>query len=207
MENKITDINDLILFLSGTAMHPLLTNEIWQKFGYKKRPKKGNILTKLFPKYFALYNLITREILTMGLIDTLDGIKKSNKSTDIQLLISIGVIDKFLSTTKHLFDPSLFMENIFSTYTSFTKCERSKLYELFVFRAKDILNNEYFAKFLVGITALLGTPPYTGNFLIKSDYIKEIVDASPVENKLKIDMTKETYYKYGHLISEKIINT
>lgn len=207
MEKKITDINDLVLFLSGTAMHPLLTDEIWQNFGYKKCPKKGNIWSKLFHKKFELENLITKEILTMGLIDTLDGIKKSNKSTDIQLLISIGVIDKFLSTTKHLFDSFSFMENLFSTYSSFTTCEKSRLHELFILKAKDILNKKHFAKFLVGITALLGTPPYADNFLIKSGYIKEVVDNSSAENKLKIDMPEETYKKYGRLISEKIINT
>ena len=206
MEKKITDINDLVLFLSGTAMRPLLTDEIWQNFGYKKCPKKGNIWNRLFPKKFELENFITKEILTMGLIDTLEGIKKSNKPTDIQLLILIGVIDKFLSATRHLFDSPSFMENLFSTYSSFTTCEKSKLHELFIFKAKDILNKKHFAKFLVGITVLLGTPPYAGNFLIKSDYIKEVVDGSLAGNKLKIDMTEETCKEYGRLISEKIIN-
>lgn len=206
MEKKITDINDLALSLSGTAMRPLLTDEIWRNFGYKKRPKKGNIWSKLFPKKFELENLITKEILTMGLIDTLDGIKKSNKSTDTQLLISIGVVDRFLSVTKHLFYFPSFMENLFSTHSSFITCEKSRLHELFILRAKNILNKKHFVKFLVGITALLGTPPYTGNFLIKSDYIKEVVDNSPAENKLRIDILEETYEEYSHLIAEKIIN-
>lgn len=207
MEKKLTDINDLVLFLAGTAMRLLLTDEIWQNFGYKKRPRKGNIWSKLFPKKFELENLITKEILTMSLIDTLNGIKKSIKSIDTKLLISIGVIDKFLSATKHLFDPHSFMENLFSTYSSFITCEKSKLHEPFILKARNVLNKKHFAKFLVGTTALLGTPPYTDNFLIKSDYIKEVVDNSSTENKLKIDMSEEMYKEYGYLVSEKILNT
>ena len=29
MENKISDINDLVLFLAATAMKPLLNDEVW----------------------------------------------------------------------------------------------------------------------------------------------------------------------------------
>lgn len=74
MGKKSTDINDLVVFLAGTAMKPLLNDEIWQNYGYKKRPRKGNIWNRVFPKKFELENLITKEVLTMGLIDVLTGI-------------------------------------------------------------------------------------------------------------------------------------
>ena len=65
MENKITDINNLTLFLAVAGMKPLLNDEVWQCYGYKKRPKKGNIWNKIFPKMFELENFISKEILTM----------------------------------------------------------------------------------------------------------------------------------------------
>lgn len=207
MEQKISDINDLVVFLAGTAMEPLLNDEIWQNYGYKKLPRKGSIWYRAFPKKFELENLITKEILTMGLVDVLNGIKKTNKPTDTKLLLSLGIIDQFLSTTKHLFDPNSFMENLFSTYASFLTCEKSNLHVPFILKAKNILNERDFAKFLVGTTALLGKPPYADDYLLQSDYIKEAINNSSTENKLKISMPEEMYKKYRALLSEKILNT
>lgn len=207
MEKKITDINELVLFLTGTAMEPLLNDGIWQNYGYKKRPKKGNIWNKISPKQFELENLITKEILTMGLIDIINGIKKSSKSSDTKLLLSIGVIDQFLYATKHLFNFRSFMENLISTYDAFLKCEKSKLHVPFILKAKDNLTKKDFAKFLLGTTVLLGRPPYTDDFLVKSDYVKNAIDNSTTENKLKIGMSEEMCKEYIDLLSEKILNT
>jgi hypothetical protein len=207
MDKKITDINDLVVFLAGIAMQPLLNDEIWKKYGYKKRPRKGNIWNKIFPQKFELENLITKDILTMGLIDILNGIKKAIKSSDIKLLLSIGVIDQFLSTTKHLFDPHSFMENLLSTHASLSTCEQSKFHAPFILKAKKILSGKDFAKYLVGTTALLGTPPYADNFFLKSDYIKDVIGNLSIENKLKILMPEGMYKKYRVLLAEKILNT
>lgn len=205
MENKITDINDLVLFLTSTAMKPLLNDEIWQCYGYKKRPVKGNMWNKLFPKKFELENLITKEILTMGLIDVLNGIKKSDKTLETKLLISIGIIDQFLSTTKHLFSSNLFMENLFSTYTSFLRSDKSKLHEPFILKAKDALEKKNFAKFMIGTIKLLAIEQHD-DFILNSNYIKNAVDNSAVENELKISMSKEKWREYGALLSEQILN-
>jgi hypothetical protein len=205
MEKKITDINDLVIFLAGTAMEPVLNDEIWQNYGYKRCPRRGNIWCKLFPKKYELENFITKEILTMGLIDVLNGIKKSIKSSDAKLLISIGVIDQFLSSTKRLFDSRSFIENLFSTYASFLACKKSNLHVPFILKAKNILNKKDFAKFLVG-TASLFRAPYADDFLLKSDYFKCVIDNSSTENKLKLEMSDETYKEYGALLSEKIFN-
>lgn len=207
MKKKITDINDLVLFLTSMALKPLLIDEIWQNFGYRKRPKKGRIWSRLFPKKFKLENLIMKDLLTMGLIDTLNGIKKSSKLIDTQLVISIGVIDKFLSTIKYLFDPIPFMDNLFSIYSSFAICENLKSHEPFILKSKNILNKKHFAKFLVGIITLLGMSTYTDGFLIKNDYIKEIIDDSFCKNKLQIDMSDKMCEKYVNLVLEKILNS
>lgn len=36
MENKTTDINDLVLQLAAMAMKPVLNDEVWQCYGYKR---------------------------------------------------------------------------------------------------------------------------------------------------------------------------
>ena len=206
MVNKITDINNLVSSLAVIAMKPLLSNEIWQCYGYEKQPKHGNILDKIFPKMFNLENFISREILTMGLIDVLNGIKKSTETPDTKLVISVGVIDEFLSTTKHIFPADLFMDNLFSSYTSYLKSEKSKIHEPVILKAKDILDKKDFAKFMVGTIKLL-TIKQTDDFLLKSDYIKDVIEKSSKENRLDISMSDQMYRKYLPLIEEKILNT
>ena len=208
MENKITDINDLVLFLSVMAMKPILNDEVWQCYGYKKRPKHGNILNRMFPKIFELENFIKKEILTMGLIDVLNGVKKSTETSDAKLLISIGVVDKFLSTTEHIFSSDVFMENLFSTYLTLPnlKSEKSKIHEPVILKTKNVLDKKDFARFMVGTIKLLGIE-HADDFLLKSDYIKDVIRKSSKENKLKVSMSDEMYKMYLPLLEEKILNT
>ena len=204
MENKIADINDLVLQLAVMAMKPVLNDEVWQCYGYKKKPKHGSMWDKIFPKMFALDNFISKEILTMGLIDVLNGIKKSEETPDTKLIISIGVVDQFLSTTKNMFPSDSFMENLFFTYASHLKSEKSKIHEPVILKAKDILDKKDFAKFMVGTIRLLAME-HTDDFLLKSDYIKSYIEKSSKENKLNISMPDEIYKKYLPLIEEKIL--
>lgn len=205
MEKKITDINDLVLLLAATAMQPVLNDEFWQCYGYRKRPKHGNIWNKFFPKMFALVNFISQELLIMGLIDVFNGIKKSLETPDTKLLISIGVVDQFLSTTKHMFSSELFMENLFSSYASYLKSGKSEIHEPVILKSKDILNKKDFVKFMVGTIKLLAIEQ-ASDFLLKSDYIKGVIEKSSKENKLKISIPDEMYRKYVPLIEAKILN-
>ncbi len=205
MENKITDINNLVVFLSATAMKPMLNDEIWQYYGYRKRPKYGGVWDKIFPKMFTLDNFISREVLIMGLIDVLNGIKKSVEIPETKLLISVGVVDQFLTTTRHLFAPNDFMEDLFSTYASYLKSDKSNLHEPIILKAKGILDKKDFARFMVGTIKLLAIE-HASDFLLKSDYIKNTIEKSPKENKLKISMSGEDYKKYAPMISDKILN-
>src|SRR3989338_8359356 len=202
MENKIADINDLVLQLAVMAMKPVLNDEVWQCYGYKKKPKHGSMWDKIFPKMFALENFISKEILTMGLIDVLSGIKKSAETPDTKLVISIGVVDQFLSTTKNMFPSDLFMENLFSSYASYLKSEKSKIHEPVILKAKDILDEKDFAKFIVGTIKLLAME-HADYFLWKSARIKSVIEKSSKENKLNISMPDEVYKKYLPLLELK----
>lgn len=206
MEKKITNINDLVLFLSGAVTHTLLADNMWQKFGFKRRPKKGNIWNRIFPNKYALDILITKEIITMCLIDVLNGIKKSTKSKKDKILIAIGVIDKFLYSTEHFFDHSILMTNIFDTYSKFLNSEQSKHHEIFIDRAKLILNKKQFVIYTIGIIKLLSIPSISGDILLISDDIKDIINDSSTENKLEVKMPKEIYIEYEPMIIEKILD-
>jgi len=45
------------------------------------------------------------------------------------------------------------------------------------------------------------------DFLLRSDYIKGVVEKSSKKNKLKISMTDEAYRKFVPVIEKKILNT
>jgi hypothetical protein len=98
------------------------------------------------------------------------------------------------------------MDNLFVTYASYLKSEKSKIHEPIILKAKDILSEKNFAKFAVGTIKLL-LDSHTGDFLLKSDYIRDIIEKSSKENKLVISMSDEMYKKYLPLIEEKILNT
>ncbi|OGK62271.1 hypothetical protein A2334_02415 [Candidatus Roizmanbacteria bacterium RIFOXYB2_FULL_38_10] len=206
MEHKTTDINDLVEYLASTAMRPLLDDEVWRAYGYKKRPKSGNILHKLFPDKFELEDFITKEVLTMGLIDVLNGVKKSKISSDEKLLIALGVLDQFISTTKHMFDPNSFVDNLLTAYDSYTKSDKAKIHEPVIVKSKDVLNKKNFAKFMVGTISLLGTSSHEGDYFLKSSVLKDTIDNTSIENKLKLSMPEEMYRKYGDMLSKKVLN-
>ncbi len=207
MKKKFKDINDLVSYLAVSAMSLLLSDEMWQLFGYKKCPKRGSKWSELFPKKFQLEDLITEEILTMVLIDTLCGIKKSSVSYDTKLLISIGVIDRFISTMGHKFEGHSLMKNLFNTYASFLQSEKSKLHIPIITKGKEILSAKDFSKFLVGITYLVGTPQFLGSYLLNTEDIVEAINNSSTTNRLSMDLSKEFYQEYAELVAHKILDT
>lgn len=206
MEHKTTDINDLVEYLAGTAMRPLLDDELWRVYGYKKRPKSGNAWHKLFPDKFELEDFITKEVLTMGFIDVLNGIKKSKASSEEKLLISLGVLDQFISTTQHMFTPDSFVDNLLSSYASYIKCDKSKIHEAVIVKSKDVLDKKNFARFMVGTITLLGTSERGGDYFLNSAILKDTIDKTSLENKLKLSMPEEMYRKYGDKLSKQVLN-
>ena len=205
-DTKISDINELVVFLAGIGAEPLFNNEIWQCYGYRKRPKKGNVWNKLFPKMFELSNFISREVLTMGLIDILNGIKKSTEAHNTKLLLALGVVDQFLTTTQHIFPQDEFMKNLFTTYAAYQKSSKSKLHEPIMLKAKEVLDKRDFGRFMIG-TIKLFAANQSSDYLLKSDLIKDTVEKSSKGNHLKISMSKEMYLKYASLLEDSILNS
>lgn len=203
--SKQIDINDLVEYLAATAMRPLLDDEVWRAYGYNKRPKSGSVWHKMFPDKFELEDFITKEVLTMGLIDTLNGVKKSKLSFDEKLLVSLGVLDQFISTTKHMFGPDSFIDNLMTSYASYVKNDKSKVHEPVILKSKDVLNKKNFTKFMVGTITLLGISPHEGDYFLKSSVLKDTIDNTTFENKLKISMPEEMYKRYTELLSSQIL--
>ncbi len=187
-------------------MSPVLSDDAWHSFGYKRRPKRGSIWYRLFPKRLHLETFIMREILTIGLIDVLDGIKHSKETSNAQLQIAIGVVDRVFTTAQKLYPADLFAENLFETYSLFLKTEESKRHEPVILRTMDILEKREFAKFWVGMTRLIAG--HVNGSLLKRHFIAGVIEASHIENhNLTISMSEELYTECTRLLEDRILNT
>ncbi len=201
-----TKLNDLVLYLTGMAMRPVLDDELWKTYGYNKRPKSGSVFHKMMPDKFELEDYITKEVLTMGLIDILNAVKKSNKPSDEKLLIAFGVVDQFLETTKHMFTSDSFMDDLQSSYASYVECDKAKIHQPWIIKSKDKLNKKNFAKFMVGTITLLGTETHGGDFFLNTSILKDTIDNSTVDEKLKVSLPEEKHKKYLDLLENQILN-
>ncbi len=145
-----------------------------------------------------------REILVLALIDVLNGIKGSNEKHDIKLLLCIGVIDRILSSTEYLFDAESLMEYILYSYEILISNNVLKSCERVFIKAKNKLEGRDLARFMVGAARLMafGQSDY---YLLKIDSIKDIIEKSGKNNRLKISMHRNLYEKYVPLIEENIL--
>lgn len=201
---RIADINDLVSYLTAKGTKPLLYDEIWKCYGFKKRPSHKSKLNSLLGKNFDLENNIIKEVLTMGLVDIINGIRKSKESRVTKLLITLGVIDQFLSMTKNVIIPDQLIESFLYTYENYRANSKTDLHALIVYKIKNKLNKRDFLKFLAGTEKLLALKA-NGDFLIKSDYITKIIENSYKYRKLNLMMTGDEYEKYSSLIKERIL--
>jgi len=208
MENKSRDINSIIDHIAGIGASLLFTDEIWQCYGYKKRPQRGSIWYEIFPNKYKLDRFLEKELLTIGLIDVLNGIKKSTISPDAKLLLSAGVTDKFLLSTRHIISPDSFLKNLFFTYDSVAKNNESKIHELFILKANNTLGKKDSAKFLVGTIQLFATK-HDDYILLDNDHIKSTIEKYFQENGYDLSISNEKREKYNpfySLLKEKILN-
>lgn len=201
-----TKLNDLVLYLSAMAMKPVLDNELWKVYGYSKRPKSGSVFHKMFPDKFELEDYITKDVLTMGLIDILNAIKKSSKSSEEQLLIAFGVVDQFTETTKHMFPSDDFIDYLLSSYSSYVEGDKAKIHEPWIIKSKDKLNKKNFAKYMVGTITLLGTETHNGDFFLDTSILKNTINNSVIDEKLKVSLSEDKHKKYIDLLSSHIFN-
>jgi hypothetical protein len=203
-KERIVDINELVLHITARGTGPLMLDEVWRCYGFKRKPSYKKLLTRIFRKSCELENYIIKEVLIMGLVDIINGIRKSRESRATKLLISLGVIDQFISMTKHIITPDHLLESLLYTYESYLVTDKQNLRSLIVYQARNKLRKQDFVKFMEGTDKLLALKS-NGDFLVKSDQIKEVIENSYKDKKLDISMSVEEYEKYSSFIKEKIL--
>jgi len=209
-EPEDTNMKDLVLCLAGLAVGPIINDETWQCFDFKKRPKIRSFWKKLFPQKYVLYNFIIKDVLTMSLIDIVNGIKNSNKSTDVKLLLSLAVFDKILSCTEHMFSLSSFMDIFISLYNEYASFDDIKSlfkgWYLIQYLAADAEHsltprqnsNHRFGLGMLNMNNKIGVNSI--DIIINCQMITELIDGTNMANSLKKDMFIEKYIKYQDYI-------
>ena len=123
----------------------------WQSFGYNKRPKIRKLIKKRFPSKYELENYITKELMTIGIIDIISIMNKEDYSQEFKLLITIGILDRLLTSLEDLLKPYTFIKDIKTAYDDFFNDNMDKhSHEVFILRAKNRLSKTNFARLLVG---------------------------------------------------------
>jgi hypothetical protein len=98
------------------------------------------------------------------------------------------------------------MDNLFDSYASYLKCNKSKLYEPIIIKSKNVLDKKDFAKFMVGTIKLLAME-HADYYLLESAYFEDLIDNSQILEELKLKVAiPEVYQKYGNKILDKILN-
>lgn len=193
-------INKLVDELTYFAVQPLMDDNVWRYYAYKKRPKHGSLRKKLFPKSFELENFIIKQLLIMGVIDIICGIKQSNIPNETKLSLTVGVIDRIKSVSIALISLEVFMDSLTS---SFIKQTNNKKSDPYILEAQHILKKEDFARFLVGTIALF--PENMDDYFLDSNIIKTRIEKSNCNGKLNVSLNNKELKKMLELIDQHII--
>ncbi len=198
----MSDINDVVDNLAAYSVKPVLDDNLWTYFGYKKRPKRGAIFSKLVPEKHELENFILQQVITMSIIDTLFGIKHSKLDEKDKLLLAVGLLDRTIKATKHMISPDDFVANLIDLYEKYLKSDKNKIYAPVIAKSKKQLSKKNFAKFMVGTTYIF-SHRNEGHCFLDSDIVtKNINKYKKLENKLQIDKSVD---KYVETLLEKVI--
>ncbi|MEX2054021.1 MAG: hypothetical protein WD883_00535 [Candidatus Colwellbacteria bacterium] len=203
-------IQFMSLRLFTIASKPMLTDNYWQAYGYAKVPKRGSMWSKLLPKTFELEDYIYESLLMMGSVDVLMRINKANMPKEDKVLIALMLLDSIFDTTAHMFPFDSFMDKTLRVYNMHLKGGKLKeVYGPVILEAKKDLSNKSFAKFLVGTIQLFSHSENQKNFLIKSDYITDLIEGGPRKvggSKLNWSAPEEKIQQYKKILDREVFN-
>lgn len=203
-KEKFKDTSALVSHITAEVSKQILTDDVWKCYGFKKRPTYNRFQTIIFRKNWELENFLIKEILSMLLVDVVNGIKASRKAHSTKLQVALGVIDKYIATTQETIDPDYLLDNLLYIYENRLSMDKSEIHALIMFRAKGKLKRKDFERFMDGTKNLLQYLP-NGDFLLESAYIKRIVNGSFKRKKMNLSMSDKECEKYSALIKEKIL--
>lgn len=179
-----------VINVVGFASGMVMDNDVWRLFGYKKRPKRGNMFTKfvsekrLIPEKFLL-----RELFLVCIANAIEFL--NNESEDKDLILK-RIIDYMLSFQDII--KAFYFTNEFEAYNYFYNSTYDyinagiKAYNnVFARRSKDILGILFDAGWIVSFIRL-----NTVSFSLTRDLFKYL--GENYENILDIDIVFNSEY-------------
>ena len=202
--------NRLIFQLLGSITEFLLDDETWKLFGYKKRPKRGAIFSRLFPKKYELDNFIFRHFFILGVIDVLNGIKKSKQSYYNKTIVILNFFEEVDVLSKNTDCLTDLLKDLPTAYDIYKESNPKNLYEPYLSKSENVLGSTNSARFLIGISKIqferMLMDISAKDFFLSSDRVAELINTQDIA-AVKEDLTgfsKETLEEYGKFISKLI---
>jgi hypothetical protein len=215
MKNKINDTNKLVDTLTVILADIVLNDATWQPFGYNKRPISNILIKKISPSKHELVNYITKELITIGIIDIISIMNKQNYSQEFKLLITIGILDRLLTSLEYLLKPYTFIKDIKTAYDDYFNDNTDKhSHEIFILRAKNRLSKTNFAKLLFGAIKFFEpvlTIKHRDTIILNSKSITKLVDDQindqGIMEQLDVKSDKNELVKLSEYLANELITS
>ena len=215
MKNKTNDTNKLVDTLTVILADIVLNDATWQPFGYNKRPISNILIKKISPSKYELVNYITKELITIGIIDIISIMNKQNYSQEFKLLITIGILDRLLTSLEYLLKPYTFIKDIKTAYDDYFNDNTDKhSHEIFILRAKNRLSETNFAKLLFGAIKFFEpvlTKKHRDTIILNSKSITKLVDDQindqGIMEQLDVKSDKNELVKLSEYLANELITS
>lgn len=207
----MNNLNKRVLYLSGLVLKNFLSNESWKLFGFKSRPRRGEIFRRFVNKTkLAKEDFFVKELILLSIIDVILAIKKQGIEEDNKSLYIIGVLSELfspLSKSKIFNSDEDYLEFIKNGYEDYLN---RKFIVSFISRVKKSIDEKNSISLVAGAVFLathsnLGKGSILDNniFLDRAVLAQEIL---PIDNteKLSFPLDKSKFKFYYNFASELI---
>ncbi len=174
MERK-SDIRSKLFFY---AMIPALgSNNTWRAYGFKKRPRYGSFVAKMFPRKYELQEFINQELFILGFVDVLVGIQYSHVSNEDKALLVASLFDSFLYYSPKSRNMG-FIDAVFVTFLDHKNPAEKRFSTSMLKRSKSMSKINQ-SKYIYG-TQVLMYDDAKNYFFIDSEKIIDLIRSNPV---------------------------
>jgi hypothetical protein len=209
MEKKY--LKEIIMELTLIVVKGLVSEGIWNNFGYKKMPTYRKIFAMIFKKNFQLPVYLYNTLSIIFLVDVANSIKFSSLEKNIKKNLLIGVLDEVFKLVTKVTDSNL-VDEFRSTYKKIDFNSSKPPYSFLFDDLKIKLSKENSAKFIVGIINLYTTrhllddkSSHSHYLLLDVKKISKYLESIEYLNISEIESNFSTYNLYSNLADEILL--
>jgi hypothetical protein len=209
MSQDSKEVNDTAVFLAAQAFTPILADELWQDFGYEKRPRHGKFFNKFFDKdKLAVEHFIVREMTALAFLDIVAAVRNVVGPKEDQVLILVGTALHLCATMDQVFDSESYFDYLAKAIKTYAGS--GDPHETTLSRASACFDLQRFPKFLAGMVRLVALRAGSvaagkKTLIINRQFIESyLVQHLPVTGKIGSSATREVVDQYIRVFMEQV---